>query len=235
MFSLFFLQISSHFLLTAFFYRNFIVTLAAERDRLKGIKNEMSRRREFDSSEKNLLKQQQHQQQLQHTNQQNHVQLPLQLPSSSGNIVQKEHILDSNFMHKKIDTDKLSSNEMQRIKSIDSRQYSPTNNLSNRQNVSSSTPSLRSSCHGGGGGSASAGGIQSEQLMSKVNLMNCNQGKESTDSGAVDMLNISIDAGSMQSCSSRGYSVPPPMRNITGREGNFRFHTNKNTWVLGSI
>lgn len=195
------------------------VTLAAERDRLKDIKNEMTRRREFDSSEKNLMKQQQQQ----HTNQQNHVHSPLQLSSASGSIGQKEHILDSNFMHKKIDADKLMLNETQRTnnkESVDSQLYSPTNNWSNRQNVSSSTPSLRSS-HGGGG--CGGAGTQSEHPINKVNLVNCNQGKESSDSGAADMLNMSIEAASMQSCSSRGYSVPPPMRNIAGREGSFQF------------
>lgn len=191
------------------------MTLAAERDRLKDIKNEMVRRREFDGSEKNMLKQQ-------HTNQQSHVQSPLQLPSASGGTMQKEHILDSNFMQKKIDADKL--NESQRTKeSVDSQLYSPTNNWSNRQNVASSTPSLRSS-HGGGGANA-----QAEHPISKVNLSNYNQGKESTDSGAVDVLNMSIEAASLQSCSSRGYSVPPPMRSIAGREGNFnsRIQNNK--------
>lgn len=193
------------------------VTLAAERDRLKDIKNEMTRRRDFDSSEKNLKQQQQQQQ---HANQSVHS--PLQLPSASGvggGIVQKEHILDSNFMQKKIDADKLISNEAQRMnkESVDSQLYSPTNNWSNRQNISSSTPSLRSS-HGGGAG----GGTQSENPINKINLVNCNQlqGKESADSGAADMLNMSIEAASMQSCSSRGYSVPPPMRNIAGREGS---------------
>lgn len=197
----------------------FTVTLAAERDRLKDIKSEMVRRREFDGSEKNLLKQQQ-----QHTNQQSHVQSPLQLPSASGSTVQKEHILDSNFMQKKIDADKL--NESQRTKdSVDSQLYSPTNNWSNRQNVASSTPSLRSS-HGGGGDGANA---QAEHSISKVNLANYNQGKESADSGAADVLNMSIEAASLQSCSSRGYSVPPPMRSIAGREGNLNLNNFLNT------
>lgn len=40
---------------------------------------------------------------------------------------------------------------------------------------------------------------------------NCGQSKES------DVLNLSVEAGSLQSGSSRGFSVPPPMRNI-GRE-----------------
>lgn len=203
------------------------VTLAAERDRLKDIKNEMTRRREFDSSEKNLLKQQQQQQQ-QLTNQQNHVYSPLQLSSASGSIVQKEHILDSNFMHKKIDADKLNDTQRSNKESVDSQSYSqlysPTNNWSNRPNVSSSTPSLRSS-YGGGGGAGGGGGVgtQSEHPRNKINLVSCNQGKESADSGAVDMLNMSIEAASMQSCSSRGYSVPPPMQNISGREGNLQF------------
>lgn len=179
------------------------MTLAAERDRLKDIKNEMARRREFDGSEKNLKQQQTHQ---------IHPQ-PLQLQQPSTSAVQKEQILDSNFLQKKNDVEK--SHESPRInkepiQSADGLLYSP-NNWSNRQNASS-TPSLRSS-HGGGN--------QLENNANKPNLVNCNQGKDSTDSGAVDLLNMSIEAGSLQSCSSRGYSVPPPMRNISGREGNF--------------
>lgn len=171
------------------------VTLAAERDRLKDIKNEMARRREFDgSSEKNLKQQQTH-----------HIH-----PQPSTSAVQKEQILDSNFLQKKNDVEKLIPHESPRVNkeplhSADGLLYSP-NNWSNRQNASS-TPSLRSS-HGGC--------HQSDKPIPN----NCNQGKDSTDSGAVDMLNMSIEAGSMQSCSSRGYSVPPPMRNISGREGN---------------
>lgn len=188
------------------------MTLAAERERLKDIKNEMARRREYDSqnsSEKNLKQQQQ--------THQNHAQ-PLQLqqlqqPSTSG--VQKEQILDSNFMQKNTDVEKSMPHESPRvnketIQPADGLLYSP-NNWANRQNASS-TPSLRSS-HGGGC-------IQSDNQSNKPNLVNCNQGKDSTDSGAVDMLNMSIEAGSLQSCSSRGFSVPPPMRNISGREGN---------------
>lgn len=184
-----------------------IVTLAAERDRLKDIKNEMARRRDFDGSDKNLKQQQQQTQQI-------HPQ-PLQLPSSSSVVVQKEQILDSNFLQKKNDPEKSILNETPRSNkepiqsSADGQLFSP-NNWSNRQNASS-TPSLRSS-HGGGC-------QQSENPLNKVSLVNCNQGKDSADSGAADMLNMSIEAASLQSCSSRGYSVPPPMRNISGREG----------------
>lgn len=171
------------------------VTLAAERDRLKDIKNEMARRREFDgSSEKNLK--------------QTHQIHPQ--PSTSA--VQKEQILDSNFLQKKNDVEKPIPHESPRVnkeplQSADGLLYSP-NNWSNRQNASS-TPSLRSG-HGGGC-----------NQPDKAIPNNCNQGKDSNDSGAVDMLNMSIEAGSMQSCSSRGYSVPPPMRNISAREGNY--------------
>lgn len=174
--------------------------MAAERDRLKDIKNEMARRREFDgSSEKNLKQQQQ--QQLQQTHQIH--------PQPSTSAVQKEQILDSHFLQKKNDVEKQISHESPRVnkeplQSADGLLYSP-NNWSNRQNASS-TPSLRSS-HGGCN--------QSDKPIPN----NSNQCKDSTDSGAVDMLNMSIEAGSMQSCSSRGYSVPPPMRQISGREG----------------
>lgn len=47
-----------------------------------------------------------------------------------------------------------------------------------------------------------------------------NQGKDSTDSGAAE-LNMSVEAASTQSCSSRGFSVPPAMRNIGARDGEF--------------
>lgn len=174
----------------------------------------MVRRRECDTSEKNVLKQQQH------TNQQSLAQSPLQLPSASGTTAHKEHILDSNFMHKKIDGDKLNETQRSNKESLDSQLYSPTTNWSNRQNVASSTPSLRSG-HGGAGDGGGGVSTQPEHPINKVNLANYNQGKESADSGAADVLNMSIEAASMQSCSSRGYSVPPPMRNIAGREGNF--------------
>ncbi|XP_031627624.1 putative uncharacterized protein DDB_G0277255 isoform X2 [Contarinia nasturtii] len=168
------------------------VTLAAERDRLKDIKNEMARRREFDGSEKNLKQQQTH-------------QINPQPSTSAG---QKEQILDSNFLQKKNDVEKSIPNEIQRInkeplQSADGLLYSP-NNWSNRQNAS--TPSLRS-----------------DNLSHKPNPNICNnQGKDSADSGAVDMLNMSIEAGSLQSCSSRGYSVPPPMRTISARDASWR-------------
>lgn len=182
------------------------VTLAAERDRLKDIKNEMARRRDFDGSEKNVKQQQ---------TQQIHPQ-PMQIPQPSTSVVQKEQILDTNFMQKKNDVEKPMSNDSQRmnketVQPVDAQLYSP-NNWSNCQNASS-TPSLRSS-HGGC--------TQSENPLNKVNLVNCTQGKDSTDSGAADMLNMSIEAASLQSCSSRGYSVPPPMRNI--REGKIENH-----------
>lgn len=181
------------------------MTLAAERDRLKDIKNEMARRRDFDGSEKNLKQQQ--------TQPIHPQQQPLQLPQPSTS-AQKEQILDSNFMQKKNDIEKQLPIESPRVNKEPSQPnesllYSP-NNWSNRQNASS-TPSLRSS-HGGCN--------QSDSQSNKPTPISCNQGKDSTDSGAVDMLNMSIEAGSLKSCSSRGYSVPPPMRNISGREGS---------------
>lgn len=55
----------------------------------------------------------------------------------------------------------------------------------------------------------------------KQPVFGCNHpGKESTDSGAAE-LNMSVEAGSTQSCSSRGFSVPPPMRNISTRDGSW--------------
>lgn len=179
----------------------------------------MARRRDVDSqnsSEKNLKQQQ---------TQQIHPQ-PLQLQQTSTSAVQKEQILDTNFLQKNNDVDKSISHESPRvnkesIQSADGLLYSP-NNWSNRQNASS-TPSLRSS-HGGCN--------QLDNQSNKPNLVNCNQGKDSTDSGAVDMLNMSIEAGSLQSCSSRGYSVPPPMRTISGREGNFELIIHKSIFLV---
>lgn len=59
------------------------------------------------------------------------------------------------------------------------------------------------------------------------------QGKDSTDSGAAE-LNMSVEAASTQSCSSRGFSVPPPMRNIGTRDGKFivLLYVNINTKCL---
>lgn len=179
-----------------------LVTLAAERDRLKDIKNEMARRREFDGSEKNVKQQQQ--------THQIHP-LPMQLQQPSTSVVQKEQILDTNFIQKKNEMEKPVALESPRVNKETPQNgllYSP-NNWSNRQNASS-TPSLKSS-HGACN--------QSDSQSNKPILGN--PGKDSIDSGAVDMLNMSIEAGSLQSCSSRGFSVPPPMRNISGRDGNF--------------
>lgn len=166
------------------------VSLAAERDRLKDIKNEMARRREYDSSEKNIKQQQQ---------QQNDVHL-------------KEQDIEVEYENKKKEyramVDNLNSSENQREKKsgsepIDSLFY-PGN--WNRNKNPSTTSSLRGE------------GRQSDTLSKKTTLSSCNPGKDSADSGAADVLNMSLEAGSLQSGSSRGFSVPPPMRNINARE-----------------
>lgn len=176
---------------------NYLVSLAAERDRLKDIKNEMVRRRDYDGSEKNLKQQQDH--------------------STQPNIAQKDQSFDFNYGQKKKEcqnlADKIEISDSPRMKKEGSAQpsdnlfFSPSN-WSNRQNASS-TPSLRSS-HGGC--------HQSDGIPVKPSFSTCNQGKDSTDSGAVDVLNMSAEAASLQSCSSRGFSVPPPMRSISGRD-----------------
>lgn len=176
------------------------VSLAAERDRLKNIKNEMARRRD-DGSEKNFKQQQQ------------------QLTAASS--IPKDQDLETEYEAKKNEfqniVEKLDSNETGRPKKESSQPpealfYAANNWPSSRQHNASSTSSLRS---------GNADGQQSDTLSTKPAPSNCNQGKDSADSGAADVLNMSVEAGSLQSGSSRGFSVPPPMRNIGGRDGNY--------------
>lgn len=189
------------------------MSLAAERDRLKDIKNEMTRRRDLDGSDKNFR-------QLQ-----NHLHQP--------NITQKEHAFEvsNSPFTKKIDGGSNISASHNHIEKIDLNEspqskkaplsstlhaenlfFSPNNWATALRQNASSTPSI-----------PSAHGIahQSEHLSLKTPVAACNAGKESSDSGAVDVLNMSVEAPSSQSCSSRGFSVPPPMRSISGRESSY--------------
>lgn len=192
-------------------YFNISVSLAAERDRLKDIKNEMSRRREFDGSEKNCKQRQQQ----------------LTLP----NVTQKEQAFETNdSAHTRKNDDAniaasyshlgdkrvLNESPHNRKEMLSSSQaepshilYTPNNWSAATHHIGSSTSSIRSdnvACN------------PTEEVSSKTRLIVGNQDKGTADSGAADVLNVSIGAASSQSCSSRGFSVPPPMRNISGRE-----------------
>lgn len=169
--------------------------LAGERDRLKDIKNEMTRRRDYsDSSEKNV-KQKQHSQPPQQQQQQ-------QQSQQSQHMHNQSHLYDEKF----------DANEARRfvkkstVEPVDRLFYEPENWQQNLNGSAAS--SLQSGRYGDG-----------RPLVSLSNKPPSGaQGKDSNDSGAPDVLNMSVEAASLHSGSSRGFSVPPPMRNIDNRE-----------------
>lgn len=178
---------------------------------MKDIKNEMSRRRDFDGSEKNFKQLQNH--------------------LASPNISQKDHSFDLNCgpQPKRNDgsinstsqnpLDKGDLNESAHIRKdqmsssqhSDNIFFSPNNWTTPTRQNASSTPSIRS-VHGA---------CNQSDISTKAPLSASNLGKDSADSGAADVLNMSVEAASSQSCSSRGFSVPPPMRSISGRESQY--------------
>lgn len=188
------------------------ISLAAERDRLKDIKSEMVRRREYDSSEKNL-KQQQQQHQHQHQQQQQETNLKAHDLEAEPEIRKKEfRSMVNNFNSHESARDKKSGS----AEPTDSLFFSPVNWTQNKS--PSTTSSLKSA--------GKTDGQQPYSLSKKPAPSNCNQGKDSADSGAADVLNMSLEAGSLQSGSSRGFSVPLSLRNINAREGS-KFFTSK--------
>lgn len=136
-------------------------SLAAERDRLKVIKNQMSNRRDYDGAEKNAK------------------QSPFQ---AAANTLPKEE----------------NENDLDSIITISGRNWATP--VRSQSRLSSVQRELDSS-------------------SSKPTLAH---GKSSIDSGAGDILNVSVDAGSLQSESSRAFSVPPPMRSMPSRNGPWR-------------
>lgn len=185
------------------------VTLAAERDRLKDIKNEITRRNEGATAaptpssgaiDKNITKR--------------------DVRSVINNDNQQDHsdiLLKSEYEAKKKEFEKLvekldagTTATTEQLEKPNDVIFYPENWRRGQQNVSS-TSSLRSG----------HGGRQSEPLT-KPNLTSSQQtqGKDSADSGAADVLGMSADAGSLQSGSSRGFSVPPPMRTIGARDAS---------------
>lgn len=184
------------------------VTLAAERDRLKDIKNEIVRRNEEkDSNMKQNVAvlrghkelHQQHQLQLQH--QQEHEDLmKAQYEAKKkefDKLVEKLDVASSAVAVEQANAEK---------KEMDVIYYPET---WRRGQDASSASSVRSGL---------GGGRQSEPPTKPTGGISQNQGKDSADSGAADVLGMSVDANSLQSGSSRGFSVPPPMRNINARD-----------------
>lgn len=177
------------------------ISLAQERDRLKDIKNEIYRRNE--GNEKNIKQNR-------------------DLSAHPSNKEQEQDLmLKSEYEAKKkefeklvekLDTSEECSNQLSNLDKSDDIYY--PDNWRRVHNLSS-TSSLRSG----------QGGHQSEPSSSKPNQSSLNQGKDSTDSGAADVLGMSVEAGSLQSGSSRGFSVPPPMRNIGARDSSKCFIT----------
>lgn len=185
------------------------VTLAAERDRLKDIKNEIVRRNEEkDSNMKQnvaLLRghkelHQQHQLQLQHQHEQEDL-MKAQYEAKKKEFDKLVEKLDVASSAVAVDQANAEKKEMDAI-------YYPE--TWRRAQDASSASSVRSGL---------GGGRPSEPPATKLTGGNSlNQGKDSADSGAADVLGMSVDANSLQSGSSRGFSVPPPMRNINARD-----------------
>lgn len=136
-------------------------SLAAERDRLKVIKNQMSNRRDFDGAEKNAK----------------HSPFP-----AAANAIPKEE----------------NENDLDSIITISGRNWAtPVRSQSRLSSVQ-------------------------RELDSGSSKPTLGHGKSSIDSGAGDILNVSVDVGSLQSESSRAFSVPPPMRSMPSRNGPWR-------------
>lgn len=174
------------------------VSLAVERDRLKDIKNEMYRRREAETINNKNMKQKH-----------DPSRAPEQdLLKSDYELKKKEF---ENLVVKLDTMDEMTGNAHETGKK-DHGEHSGfyTGNWRPGQNVSSAS-SLRSTHERE---------RQSVPPSLKQNLppSNVQQGKDSTDSGAADVLGMSVDAGSLQSGSSRGFSVPPPLRTISSRD-----------------
>lgn len=184
------------------------VTLAAERDRLKDIKNEIARRNEEkDSNMKQNIAvlrghkelHQQHQLQLQHQHEQEDL-MKAQYEAKKkefDKLVEKLDVASSAVAVEQANAEK---------KEMDVIYYPET---WRRGQDASSASSVRSGL---------GGGRQSEPPTKPTGGNSLNQGKDSADSGAADVLGMSVDANSLQSGSSRGFSVPPPMRNINARD-----------------
>lgn len=141
--------------------RHQAASLAAERDRLKVIKNHMPNRRDYDGNEKNVK------------------QPPFQ---QSANVLPKDD----------------NENDLDSILTVSGRNWA--------------TPARSNS---------RLSSVQRE-LDSNSSKPTMTHGKSSIDSGAGDILNVSVDAGSLQSESSRAFSVPPPMRTMISRTGPWR-------------
>lgn len=193
------------------------ISLAAERDRLKDIKNEMFRRREVEA-DKNIKAKRE-------TNA-SAVAGPAAVCSAKEQHDQDG--LKSEYAAKKMEFDKLvekldNDRENRRVRELSQTDtlkneavsdvmVSPENNWRQQPEHISASSSIRSG--------------QERHSMppssTKQNPTNgAIKGKDSTDSGAADVLGMSVDAGSMRSGSSRGFSVPPPMRNIGRDTGTF--------------
>lgn len=195
------------------------VTLATERDRLKDIKNEITRRNEgaaaaaasVATSEKNITKRDvrsvAHQKDLQ---QEQDILLKAEYEAKKKEFEKLVEKLDANTAggtSTLVTEPSLVCGDKQ--KDLSDVIFYPENWRRGQQNVSS-TSSLRSG----------HGGRQSEPPTKPNQSSSQTQGKDSADSGAADVLGMSADANSLQSGSSRGFSVPPPMRTIGARDAS---------------
>lgn len=195
------------------------MSLAAERDRLKDIKTEMCRRREFDGSEKNCKQQQQHQAPLPAVAQKEQTFEVADGPHARRNDDPNVATAIHSQSIDKRDLDELPPhNRKETLSSAHtepSHVFYPSNNWATAtHHIGSSTPSVRSE---------HAACNTAEHMSLKSRLIAGNPDKGAADSSAADVLNVSVGAASSQSCSSRGFSVPPPMRNISGRESKSIF------------
>lgn len=195
------------------------ISLAAERDRLKDIKNEMFRRREVEADKNSKSKRE--------TN----VSSPVAGTAAvcSAKEQHDQDVLKSAYAAKKMEFDKLVEKLDNDRENRRARELSQTDTLKNEE-VSDVMLSPESNWRQPPENISAASSVRSGQgrhsMPSSSNKQNPTngpiKGKDSTDSGAADVLGMSVDAGSMRSGSSRGFSVPPPMRNI-GRDARTMF------------
>lgn len=209
------------------------ISLAAERDRLKDIKNEMFRRREIEADKNSSTKREVN---VCLATNNNDVSC---LTTAATNDQNDRDNLQSECNAKKMQFDNLvqkldNDREKRRLKEAQKNDqqnielmFSPDvawRSAATQNNMSASS-SVRS-------------GQDPHSMPSSSNkpphANSVAKGKDSTDSGAADVLGMSVDAGSLRSGSSRGFSVPPPMRNMARDPAPWR-KTSQETSRISSI
>lgn len=186
------------------------VSLAAERDRLKNIKNEMSRRRDYDhGSEKNFKQQQ------------------LQLGASAVTVAASaaSPLKDSNDDLDYVDNNNTNDHNKKEPLANDPSLFFATNWPATTTRQPSVNASLPPRHHHHADAAPTVIKPPSAQIATRLTASEtapaelCNTLRDRNSSTrAVD----AADVVSLKSESSRGFSVPPPMRNISTRDGPWR-------------